>query len=186
MVVAAVLAIPLLVHPGLCAAQEMDVPLDLQAKLLPKILRYNHSLKAARSGEFLIGIAHQASYRTSLEVKNDLMNRHMDEIVDGLPIRFVSLPVESEATLEAALADTPLDAIYIAPLRAVDIGAVARICRGRRLISFSGIAAYTRLGLCVGFGMRGGKPQMHINLPAARAVGAEFSSRLLEICKVIK
>jgi hypothetical protein len=45
---------------------------------------------------------------------------------------------------------------------------------------------YVGAGCAVGIGTEGEKPLIIINLPAAKAEGADFSSQLLQLAKVIE
>ena len=68
------------------------------------------------------------------------------------------------------------------PLRTIDIGELASIARKRHVstvITASRIPGYVENGLAVGVGLKGRKPEILINLEAARAEGANFNAQRL-------
>jgi hypothetical protein len=185
MLVSAVAALMLL-GSRITLAQDLDVPVDVQTQLIPKILSYVHDLKTSNDDRFVIGVLFQRSYRTSVEVKNRILSAQPGRRVLGHPVTFIPVNLESEHDLAAALVAAKIDAVYFTPLRAVDATSIGNVCQANGIISFASIPSYTENATCVGFGLRGGKPQIHINLATARATGIEFSSKLLEIARVIR
>jgi iron complex outermembrane receptor protein len=59
------------------------------------------------------------------------------------------------------------------------------VSRAKKIMTLTGVPDYVELGLSVAIGIKGRKPQITINLPAAKAEGINFSSQLLKLAKVI-
>ena len=62
---------------------------------------------------------------------------------------------------------------------------ITGVSRAKKVITLTSVPDYVESGLAVGIGVKGGKPRIIINLPAAKAEGANFSSQLLRLAKVI-
>ena len=170
-------------------AQKIEVPVKLQIPLFLKILTFDRNLKARVGDEIVIGIVYQKKFRTSLNVKDEFANT-MEELavksLKDIPIRSVSIDIDDQPDLARAISRDPIDILYITPLRAMEIRTIAAISRAKQVITLTGVPDYVESGIAVGLGIKDNKPQIIINLQAAKAEGADFNSQLLSLSKVIK
>jgi hypothetical protein len=172
---------------GPAAGQEMQVPAELQARLFVKILSYDRNLEARAGKDVTVGILVQRRYRASLESAEQM----------AAAIRALPRPSASESRLHPVLVDAELEGLaerlekaevevlYVTPLRAMSAAEVAKLTRPRAIRTLTGVPAYVREGLCVGVAVRDDRPEIIVNLPASRAEGAELSSQLLNLARVI-
>lgn len=72
--------------------------------------------------------------------------------------------------------------VYVTPVGSGSIEPIVQWTRRHRLLSFTSVAEYVERGLAVGVESKG---KIIVNRTACRAVGAEFSSRLLRVARVI-
>jgi hypothetical protein len=169
-------------------AQRMDTPAGLQFPLLLKILQFDRNLAARAGDEVVIGIVYQGTFRTALGVKKEI-EKAADQMgqprVLNLPVRVVGVDVE-KTNLVAAIDSLHIDVVYVAPLRGMDISAIKNLTRRRKITSVTGVEEYVRGGLSVGVGVARQKPCIVVNLEASRAEGADFSSRLLHLAKLVE
>ena len=63
---------------------------------------------------------------------------------------------------------------------------ITNLSRDKKILTLTGVPDYVDSGLTVGIGTKGRKPRIIINLLAAKAEGADFSSGLLNLAKVVK
>ncbi|TAK54887.1 MAG: hypothetical protein EPO24_12760, partial [Bacteroidetes bacterium] len=85
-------------------AQEMPVPVDIQHRLLTKILTFDRNLKSRAGATLTVGILYQKYYRTSLNVENELIsvcNESGIQEVETVPLSCVPLPIQSAAGLDS-------------------------------------------------------------------------------------
>ena len=59
------------------------------------------------------------------------------------------------------------------------------ISRREKIITLTGVPEYVNMGLAVGIDIRENRPQIVINMSAAKAEGADFSSQLLKLSKIV-
>jgi hypothetical protein len=181
-------SIYLIVAVLLFPSKEMPVPARLQYDLFLKIMSYDRNLAPRTEEVFLIGLAFQGRVRESLQVKEDILASYkaspLQELA-GIPVRVVLIDL-NKTRLEDALAALRPDALYICPLRAYDLEKISESSRRAGILTLTGVPDYVRGGLSVGVDVVGGRPRILINLPSARAEGADFSSRLLHLATVIK
>lgn len=186
------LALALLLFTGPAAAalaQDMPVPADLQAGLLLKLLPYDRALKERAGAEVVVVVAYQPRFRLSSEAKNKFVRTLEHDAAGhilGLPLRLVELPLEESTDFAAELKRASADIVYLAPLRAVDVEALARAAREARVLSFTGVPEYVHRGAMVGIAERKSRPSLVINLGATRAAGVDLRSELLSISQIVK
>lgn len=169
-------------------AQEMPVPSEEQLKILLNTLTFDRNLKERQGERLTIGIVYQGSYRNSLQAKDDLI-----EALKSVPIREIFshslhiVPIDLYLIgLEEAVTSQDVDVLYVAPLKAYDIRKISQLSRQERVITFSGVPEYSEQGIAVTVGKKGDKAQIIINLSAAKAEGADFSSQLLKLAKIVE
>jgi hypothetical protein len=170
------------------AAQEMPVPVDVQASLLPRILSYERmTLQRMRAG-LVIGIVYQSHVRTSLVCAQEFSETipQFLRAEDGSPVRCMMIEFVSEADLVQHCTEGNVSLIYVTPMRSVDIERIGQLLQSHRLLSYTGVPDYVDAGLVLGVDVQANHPKIVVNLPAARAVGAEFSSQLLRLSRIIE
>lgn len=171
-------------------AQEIEVPEDIQVKLFAKILTFDRKIKERAGEEMVLGLVYQQKFRKSLNVKNRFekyLRLHLDQndTIEGIPVRAVSLDLEDFSQFHDRLSEEKVDIIYVAPLRAIDIEALAAVSRDLGITSMTGVPEYCGSGIAVCIGSKGGTPQIIINLQASQSEGADFGSRLLKLARII-
>lgn len=174
--------------PAASLADEMAVPTEIQFPLLLKTLTFDRNLKSRVGDEIVIGLVYQSKFKASLNAKEQLTKVAKESSIssiEGIPIRLVAIDLE-EAGLESSLSKKEVDILYVAPLRALEIKAITEVSRAKQITTLTGVPRYVEKGLAVGIGTKEEKPEIIINLPAAKAEGADFSSQLLKLAKIIK
>jgi hypothetical protein len=168
--------------------QEMAVPVDVQITLFLKILTFDRNLKKRVGDEIVIGIVYQEKFRKSLNVKDkfvDAMEESRIKKLEDTPIRLMPIDISDKTELARVVSEHPIDMLYIAPLRAVEIKTITAVSREKQITTLTGVPDYVESGLAVGIGIKGKKPQLLINLSAAKAEGANFRAQFLKLAKVI-
>lgn len=160
--------------------------MDLQFTLLVKALTFDRNLRTRVGSELVIGVVYQSGFKASRQVKDEFLaaaKASPIRTVDGTPIGVVPLELQDRASLVAEITKRQVDILYIAPLRAVDVGQLT----GSQLpLSMTGVPEYVRSGAAIGVDIKAGKPSILVNLPASRAAGADFSSQLLKLAQVLR
>ncbi len=172
-----------------CAAQEMAVPIKTQFSLLPKILSLEKNVSTRLKNELAIGIVYQRNNRASLTVKENIFNLPEFDVVDcAAPVKVNLIPIEYSnfISLAAEITKLKLHVLYVTPLRSVDISKIAELSRQQQILSFTGVPEYVQEGITAGIGAKNGKPQILINITGAKAEGMNFSSKLLNLSKIIE
>jgi hypothetical protein len=169
--------------------EEMETPVDIQVPLLLKILTFDRNLKERVGDEIVLGIVYQERFRKSLNIKNRIehyLKGLSINYVAEVPFLYISIPLRSLPELKTTLEKKKVDILYITPLRAVSLESLASISRSLGLTSLTGVPRYCESGISISIGSKGGNPLIIVNLTAAQSEGADFSSRLLKLAKVIR
>ncbi len=168
-------------------AYDMPVPVELQYPLFLKILTFDRNLKARVGKEIVIGIVYQGKFKSSLRVKDEFVNVIKNspiKNVQEIPVKQVSINID-ESDLKSFISKEKIDALYITPMRAMEIESIIKLSREKKIITLTGIPNYVKVGLSVGIDAKDNQPQIVINLSGAKGEGVDFSSQLLKLAKVI-
>lgn len=165
----------------------MDVPVAIQIPLFLKVMSFDRQLHPRAGSELVVAIAYQSGNRSSL-LAEDAAVQSLSVTrgtVDGLTVRPMLIDLDRER-LAVALAREHVTMLYVAPLRAFDIGTVVAAARAAHVTTATGVTRYIALGLALSVRRQGDRPRLLINLPAARLEGAEFAAELLKLAEVIQ
>ena len=165
----------------------MPLPAGEQLNVLLKALTFDRNLKERRGERLTIGIVYQDSFKKSMQVKDEMI-----EAFKTIPIKEIFgyslhvVPIDLRLiSLEEAVTTQDVGILYITPLNSYDIQKISELSRRKGVITLSGVPQYSEQGIAVTVGKKGETPQIIINLDAARAEGADFSSQLLKMAKIV-
>ncbi len=172
---------------GTVLAQDIAVPIYLQAPLLIKVVSFDRNVAQLNAAKYKIGIIYQGRNRNSKNIKDELeeFGRNTSVSVGGKKIEFVFYDVD-KTDLSELLAANRVNAVYVTPLRAYDIGYIVEITRANKILSMSGVEDYVEKGVSVGIGLSSDKPIILINAEGYKNEGVNFSSQLLKLCKIVE
>ena len=180
----------LLLAGGSAQAQKMAAPAEVQVPLLFKILTFDRRVGTRPPGNVIvIAVVFQTGYRASLVARNqivDALKAMEDSTISGHPVRWVAVEWVDEEQVRLALIRERTDVIYVTPLRGVELHPLVRTARAAGMTTFTGVPLYVEQGVALSIGIVRERPQIIVNLAAARAEGSDFTSQLLRLCKVIE
>jgi hypothetical protein len=182
----AALAVLLLQAPA--PAEEMALAADLQIPLLLKVLTYDRNLEQKAGAELAIGIVHDPADRDSAKATDEVgstLFKFQGKTVKKLPLKYYTIEYTSAADLEKFVKAKGISVLYVAPGSGKSLSAVLKVSDDLGLTTVTGVTDYVRRGVAVGIGVTQDKPQILINLAAARAEGSDFDASLLRIATVL-
>jgi hypothetical protein len=172
---------------ALCAAvvpllaEEVAVPMDVQVALFATIWKLDRTFKPGPLVS--VAVLYQQEYRPSANAALQFLAAVQ---AAGLPIVCKLIDLDEQGSVRERLPSAGVDVFYVAPLRAIDVTAIATISRANRIRTITGVPSYVVRGLAVGIGLSKQRPVIIINLRAARAEGSEFRAQLLKLSRVIE
>ncbi len=168
-------------------AQGMEIPAKIQISIFLKTLSFDRKLSERSGDELNMLIIYQGNYTPS-QLASQEVSEALNELsinkVEGIPIKYYFLNID-EFNLLSAVIKHKINLIYVCPLRGISLKTITSISREKSIISFTGIPSYVESGISIGVGLKRDKPQIVINLTSSKAEGADFSSQLLNLSKVI-
>ncbi len=181
-------AFALIATIGVCAAQDVAIPVDVHLPILIKILTFDRNLAPKVHGDFIIGIVFQERFRTSANVASDVRAAvaHLPaNILGGFPIQAVPIDLDSTPDLTAVVTQQHVNALYVAPLRGASLGSIIHAGEAAQISTLTGVPRYVEEGLAVGIDSKGDRPQIVVNVAASRSEGADFTAQMLKLARVL-
>jgi hypothetical protein len=172
---------------ALLAPPPAPVPVPTQVALLLKILSADRNLPARSPGGLSIGIVYErvvpasreAAARAAAEIDRENASR------EGPRVRVGLVDVSDAAALAPGIAALDPGVLYVAPLAHLDVRRISALSRAGKIRTATGVPAFVDAGLAVGFEPGPGGVRILINAGAARAEGADFSSKVLKLARVV-
>jgi hypothetical protein len=172
----------------IATAEDLPVPVETQLPLLLKVLTFDRNLQETMGDELVIAVVYQKRFRQSLLIKEALERAAATtELtrVAGTPFRLAPVALDDPDLLEQSLIEVEADVLYIAPLRAIPISTVTDASRRLGVLTMTGVPDYINSGVSVAIEVARSRPRLVINLEAAEKEGADLSSRLLNLARVV-
>jgi hypothetical protein len=170
-------------------AQQMPLAAEAQIPLLLKVLTYDRNFERKAGKELVLGIVHDPADRDSAKATDEVgttLFKFAGKTVKKLPIKYFTIEFTGAADLERFVKEKGISALYIAPGNTKTLAAVLKVAQDLDLTTLTGVPDYVRRGVAVGIGVAQDKPQILINLAAARAEGSDFDASLLRIATVLE
>jgi hypothetical protein len=171
------------------SGQEMPLPVDVQLAMFDRILTYDKAFDERVGPEVVVGVLYQQNYRASRDAKDALLvaaRERATPTLSGVPVRFVPVLLNDERSLVGVIEAVGIDVLYVTPVRAVDVADLARVNGTRHVTTITGVPAYVESGIAVGLDLRGGKPEIVVNVETCEQSGVVFSSQLLQLARRIE
>lgn len=150
-----------------CFSQNMPVPENIQAALLPKVLKFSPDFSSKNKIKILI-----VYDNNSMNSKDEFVK----ELGNSMIIRAVRVNDIEKFIFE-------IDLVYFMP----GLQDKAFLCKKHKVLSVTGISQYVEQGLVsLGFGLQNNKPKILVNINSLENEGQSLSSDLLRIAIIFK
>ena len=176
---------------ALCAAQvlaeEISVPLGLQAELLAKVAAYDRNLKERSGARVHVLIVQKSGVEESKATAARLERAIGDlDSIGGLPHDEAVWSFAGASELGEECKKRSISLVYLTPGFESEVGAVRDALDGMPIMTVSSVADHVPKGIVVGFDLVSGKPKLLVHLGQARRQKIAFSPRLLERAQVYR
>jgi len=168
------------------SAEDPDLPVETQVKLLGKVVNYDRNAAARMAGTARVLILRRKGDSGSASVAAKLRTDLADlaelagATIDAREHDFIDI-----ATLTRTLTDQGTALLVLTPGLSPHVEAIADSLDGRDLLSVSTLARDVPSGIVLGFALESSHPTIWINLGRAKRQNVDFSSRLLALAKVV-
>lgn len=163
---------------GMASADSVIVPAGVQAALLTKIWTFDRNFHGKEV--LTVAVLYQRLHRPSWTAHEEIV-----KAARAHPsLRMVSIEIDDGELSESEMAG--VDVAYVTPLRAVDVRNILSRIRSRNIRTVTSTPAYVGRGVAVGITTERDRPLLIVDLEAARLEGADFSSQLLKLARVVR
>lgn len=175
--------------PNQVVADNGNVPLDLQTKLLLTALTYDKNLAKRTSGQLDIGIVYfPKSAQSSKEAENfsKTLEQFQDKKIGGLNFNTLLLSYNGKAAFKKKIVEKHVEILFIAGGTEPLLKEITRVTREAKVLSCTSKAEYvSSCGVTIGVGMKDSKPKIYLNLSSAKSEGADFSAKFLRVAEIV-
>lgn len=167
-----------------------DVPAANQAMLVLRILSFDRNVAERAGKELTIAVLAKPgssdSESTQAGIAAALIDAGSRTTVSGLPVKVIKIGWWGASRLESDLAAIHASALYVGPELSEVLQPVARVSQKQRVLTFSEGERYVNGALSISLVRRDNRVAIVVNLPNARAEGADLDSALLRIAEVVR
>jgi hypothetical protein len=169
------------------AAEEVAVPVGLQAELLAKVAAYDKNF-ASRAGDrahvlILTRPGDAESVRTAAHMEAALQGI---KDIGGVPHDEATIPYAGAKALADAIKARHVAIVYVAPALGGEIDAIKDALAGVSVLTVAAVADYVPRGIVLGFDVVSGKPKLVVNLGQAKKQDVVFKAEVLKLMRVIE
>lgn len=162
------------------ALAQQQVPAELQATIVARVIAYDRSFRAGE-GRPRVGVLFKASDK-SADSAPELVDAF--EAVGSLSA--VSRRYKDLADLSGWMSSQKIRILYVAPGLAEEVEAVRDLARQRKTVTVTPVRAFVERGLAIGIVPRGGRAGILVNREAAVAAGMDLDPKLLGLAEVLR
>jgi len=185
---ALLLTLALIAAPAGAHADDAVSP-TRRAIVIARVLAYDGALAARAGATLVIGVLYKkgnpASERGAEEAVKSF--KPLESVmVASLPFRALAAPFAGASALEALIDKEGVDALFLCDGLDAEMTAIKQISHKRKVLTLGTQESQMKAGVALGVVTESGKLQIVVNLAFSREEGAEFSSDLLRIARVIK
>jgi hypothetical protein len=172
------------------AARAEEVAASQQSYLVLRILSYDRNLKSRAGDPVHIGVLYKSGDKASEAAKTAIVAAIEEAAkrtnVSGMQVKLVAIPWSDAEAFESKTSGTKLAGLYVCAGLDGDLAAIAGVTRKRSILTFTAREAEVKGWLSVGLVTRSAKAAIMVNLPAAKAEGADLDSALLKVSEVLR
>lgn len=182
-----VLLAALTAEPVARAADRFDMDPARQALLLLRALAYDRQLKArAGTAVSILLVEGQDADAACRELGHELEVLARTFTVVGLPVRVRMEIVSDASALDARLTAESVSVLFVCDGSRLEAAAVTSVARRLQVRTATSTSSRVYAGIGLGIVTRGTRLSVLVNLPAARAEGADFDASLLAVADVLR
>lgn len=167
-------------------AGEATVPAQLQARLITRVAPFDRSLVARAGTRVLLLVVIRRDDPGSQQVAAELIEALKSESeIAGLRLEVAKVEVTEALQVLGEIRDRHPTILYLSTAFTAEAAALAERLDGQDLLTIAAESAAVRAGICVGFDLISGKPQVLIHLQQAKKQHVNFQATLLHLAKVV-
>lgn len=151
-----------------------------KVKVLLTALSFNRTLKERAGDKIVIGVLGTCDTSPALLEASG-------KSINGLPISVQALgEYKGEAELTGTLKDKQVSVLFVCAAPGESLAGIAASAKKSSVVTLADNAEWVEEKLVLGVGEKDGRPELVLNVNAAKASGAEFDPRIFGVARVVK
>jgi hypothetical protein len=170
-------------------ALEADLPPGKQAIFLARVIAYDANLKERAGAAVNIAVLAKKGDKESEKMAEFLVKAFTpleSARLLGLPVKISRLYFGGRDTLDRAVVEGGIDALYVCSGLDASLADIKAVARSRKVLTVGSQEAHLKLGLSLGVFYIDGKNTIIVNLEANREEGVAFGPELLRLATVVR
>jgi hypothetical protein len=167
-----------------------DLPYEQQSALMLRILAYDRNLDQRVDTQVNVVVLYEESQPDSVAearaIEAALREIGRSTTVAGYRLETYAHPYRGAVAELDYLSRLRATAVYLCSGMGGHVTEITGVTQSLSVMSFSGVDAWVHDGLGIGLVERGGRARIVVNLPAARAEGADLDAGLLRHSEVLQ
>lgn len=174
--------------PSGARADELTVPVRLQAELVVKVANYDRNLPERAAGLVTVLVVVRPSVPESEQASAQFLRAMQTfERIAGLPHSEEALSYAGPGSLAASIKAKKASIVYLPPGFALDeIASIAKALEGTSVLTVAGVGSFVPRGVVLGFETVSAKPRLLCHLGQARKQNVAFRAEVLKLMKVFE
>ena len=166
-------------------AEDVAVPVALQAELLVKVAAYDRSFPARAGDRARVAVLHKTGSADSAHVAAQMISA-LDAIpfIAGLPRDTLDVTWAGGPALAALCKSKRVAIVYVTPGFVDDVASIRAALDGVDVLTVSAMPAYVPAGVVLGFDLVSGKTKLLVHLGQAKKQNVAFKAEALKLMKV--
>ena len=166
-------------------ADDVTVPVGLQAELVVKVASYDRNLAARAEGRVRFLVVSKPDDADSRRVAAQMVNA-LAPVTDvgGLPKEVSTHAYSGAAALAAACRAQRIAIVYFAPGLGDEVPAIAAALEEQSILSVAAMPSYVPHGIVLGIDVIEGRPKLLLNLSQARKQQVKLRPDVMQLMKV--
>lgn len=151
-----------------------------KVKVLLTALSFDRSLKERAGDKLVIGVLGTCDTSSALLEASG-------KSINGLPIAVQVIgEFKSEAELSGEMKSKNISVLYVCAAPGESLTGIASSAKKTSVVTLADKAEWVEDKLVLGVGEKDGRPELVLNVNAAKASGAEFDPRIFGVARVVK
>jgi uncharacterized protein YwbE len=168
------------------ATGDQEIPGELQAAIITRMLGYDRALKGRVGPSLTVGIVVKANDRSTVKIQTDMQTAFAaQQNVQGLPLTVKVHVYAAPAPFTDWLGSQGVDVLYVAEGLDKELESIRAQCVQKRVVGVSSVRAYVKQGLAIGVVKKGESAGILVNLPVAKALGMDLDPKLLSLAEIM-
>lgn len=167
-------------------AEEVAVPLPMQAQLLASVADYDKGFADRAQGKVKIVLLtsnNPDSARAAAQAQGALARIPQ---IGGQPHEESTVRFESGPALASRCRSNAISVVFLMPGFQGEVAEITKSLDGLSVLSVAAVGSYVQQGVVLGFDVISGKTKILVNLRQARAQKVNFKAELLKMVKLIE